>query len=157
MHKGLILALALFSTAALAQVCDVTYSTDVETADGNNVLTSSTTVYGLPMADVLDNSQQGLQIIKMLGKADSKGGPYTIEVGEVRECDGKPPERVLANSIFAKGVTLADSNRISDKGLEVAKHILKRYQDRQAKGQRRGWDHAKAQKVKRNDLGQKQK
>ena len=151
----LLVVLATSSTFALAQVCDVTYSVDTETADGQNVMTSSTTLYAVPMADVLDNSARGLRVVNIMSQSDGKGGPYSIETGEVRSCDGKPPERVAANSVMVKGVTLKDSNRINREALRQADGIVKRYEKRAERGDKHGWDHAKAKKVKRNDLGQK--
>jgi hypothetical protein len=159
MKRIMVLALSLFATAAFAQTCDVVYSVDVTMTDPagveHNVIGPAVLpVYGLPMADVLDNSEHGLKVVKMIGQADGKGGPYMIEVGEVRACDGKPPEKVLANSIMAKGVTLKDSNKIQRESLKQQEDILKRYEKRAEKGDRHGWDHAKANKAKRNDLGQ---
>ena len=151
----LVVALATSSTLALGQVCDVTYTSETETADGQNVMSSSLTVYAIPLADVLDNSARGLRVVNVMSKLQDKGGPYQIETGEVRSCDGKPPERVAATSVMVKGVTLKGSNQISRAALKQADEITQRYEKRAERGDKHGWDHGKAKKVKRNDLGQK--
>jgi hypothetical protein len=158
MKRILILALSLFATTAFAQtVCDVTYTAEVETVAGNDVSSSTLTIRGVPFADVLDNSAKALKVLDVLSKQQDKGGVYVLETGEVRSCDGKPPERVAATSVQLKGITLHGANVGARAALKQADLIVKRYEQRQAKGDVQGWDHAKAAKVKRNDLGQKVK
>jgi hypothetical protein len=154
MKRLLLLVLCLFSAAAYAQTCDVTYISDVETAAGNDVAYSSAKVYGLPMADVLDNNVLGKKVLNEASKRQDQGGPYTLELSEIRECNGGPPAR--ADGIMVKGVTLKGANAISREALRQADRIVQRYEKRAAKGDKAGWDHGKARKTKRNDLGQKQ-
>lgn len=147
----------LAATSALAadpQVCDVTYTLKVVTSTGHNVWTVTNTVYGLPFADVLDNSAKGLKVVDVMSKLQDKGGGYEVETGEVRTCDGKAPEKVAATSVMVKGLTLDGSNKVYREGLKQADFIVKRYEDRQKKGDKFGWDHTKAKKVKRDDIGE---
>lgn len=156
MKRVLVLALSLFATAAFAQtVCDVTYTTEVETMAGNNVSSSSMTLYGVPFADVEDNSVRAKRVLDALSKQQDKGGVYKLETGEVRSCDGKPPERVAATSVELRGISLHGANVGARAALKEADGIIKRYEQREKKGDVQGWDHSKAKKVKRNDLGQK--
>jgi hypothetical protein len=157
MKRVLAIALSLFASAAFAQVCDVTVTADVETMDGRNVGTMTATSYAVPMADVLDNSARALKVLDVLSKQQDKGGVYVLETGEVRSCDGKPPERVAATSVLLKGITLKGANMGARAALKESDGITKRYEDRAAKGAKEGWDHSKAAKVKRNDLGQRVK
>ena len=158
MKRVLVLALSLFATAAFAQsVCDVTYTAEVETMAGQDVSSSSLTLRAVPFADVQDNSARALRVLDLLSKEQDKGGVYKLETGEVRSCDGKPPERVAATSVELRGITLKGANRGARAALKEADGVTKRYEDRAAKGDKEGWDHAKAAKVKRNDLGQKVK
>lgn len=145
------------SGAVVAQTCDVIYTIESETADGFDVGSGATTIRALPMADVLDNHAKGLKVIDEASKQQDKGGPYTIELGEFRACDGDVSVKVADGSILVKGVTLAGSNKISRMALKQADPVIKRYEDRAAKGDKVGWDHKKAKKVKRDDLGNKKK
>jgi hypothetical protein len=156
MKRLLILAaLAAFAPFAAAQVCDVTYTAEVETAAGNDVSSSSLTLRGVPIADVLDNSAKALKVLDVLSKQQDKGGVYTLETGEVRSCDGKPPERIAVTSVQLKGITLHGANVGARAALQQADLIIKRYEQREKKGDVQGWDHSKSKKVKRNDVGQK--
>jgi len=159
MKRILILALSLFASAAFAQsVCDVTYTAEVETMAGQDVSSASLTLRAVPFADVQDNSARALRVLDLLSKEqDKKDGVYVLETGEVRSCDGKPPERVAATSVQLKGITLKGANRGARAALKEGDGVVKRYEDRAAKGDKEGWDHSKAKKVKRNDLGQKVK
>jgi len=159
MKRVLVLALSLFASAAFAQsVCDVTYTAEVETMAGQDVSSSSLTLRAVPFADVQDNSARALRVLDLLSKEqDKKDGVYVLTTGEVRSCDGKPPERVAATSVELRGITLKGANRGARAALKEADGVTKRYEDRAAKGDKEGWDHAKAKKVKRNDLGQKLK
>lgn len=144
---------ALTATLAWSQVCDVTYSVDTATADGNDVGTSVTVVRALPMADVLDNAAKFNQVLDVASKEQEKGGPYTGTMDEVRVCDGGKP--VKAQGIEVRGVTLKGANKIGREALKQADAILKRYEQRDAKGANVGWDHSKAKKVERDDLGKR--
>ena len=156
MKRILVLALSLFASAAFAQtVCDVTYTAEVETMAGNDVSSSSLTLRGVPFADVLDNSARALKVLDVLSLEQNKGGVYKLETGEVRSCDGKPPERVAATSVELRGITLHGANRAARITLREADGIVKRYEARENKGDVQGWDHSKAKKVKRNDVGVK--
>jgi len=154
MKRNFLLAALFASSAAFGQVCDVTYVLDVDTGE-RNVSTVTTQVYGVPMADVLDNHARGLRIINELSKVQDRGGPYNVEVSETRTCDGGVAVKVPDGGIMVKGVTLKDNNRIARMALKEADGITKRYEDRAAKGDKHGWDHSKAKKVKRDDLGKK--
>ena len=156
MKRILVLALSLFATAAFAQtVCDVTYTAEVETMAGNDVSSASLTLRAVPFADVLDNSARALKVLDVLSLEQNKGGVYKLETGEVRSCDGKPPERVAATSVELRGITLHGANRAARITLREADGIVKRYEAREKKGDVQGWDHSKAKKVKRNDVGVK--
>ena len=156
MKRLLVLALSLFATAAFAQsVCDVTYTAEVETVAGNDVSSSSLTLRGVPFADVLDNSAKALKVLDVLSKQQDKGGVYVLETGEVRSCDGKPPERIAVTSVQLKGITLHGANVGARAAMQQADLIIKRYEQREKKGDVQGWDHSKAKKVKRNDVGVK--
>ena len=156
MNRILILALSLFATAAFAQtVCDVTYTAEVETMAGNDVSSSSLTLRGVPFADVLDNSAKALKVLDILSKQQDKGGVYVLETGEVRSCDGKPPERIAVTSVQLKGITLHGANVGARAAMQQADLIIKRYEQREKRGDVQGWDHSKAKKVKRNDVGVK--
>ncbi len=155
MLKRLYLAIiALFSITAGAQVCDVTYTVDIDNG-GRNVTMTTAILYALPIVDVLDNTKNAMKTVDMASKVQDKGGSYTVELGEVRSCDGKAPERVPASSIMVKGVTLDGLNKITRVGLSVGDQITKRYEDRQKSGAKEGWAHEKAKPVKRDDLGNK--
>lgn len=157
MRTLIAIAIALLALPALAQVCDVTYTAEVETMAGQDVSSSSLTLRAVPLADVLDNSARALRVLDLLSKQQDKGGAYRLETGEVRSCDGKPPERVAATSVELRGITLKGANLGARAGLKEADGIIKRYEDREKAGAKEGWDHSKAAKVKRNDLGQKVK
>ena len=156
MKRILILALSLFASTAFAQtVCDVTYTSEVETMAGQDVSSASLTLRAVPFADVQDNSKRALRVLDVLSKQQDKGGVYKLETGEVRSCDGKPPERVAATSVELRGISLHGANLGARAALKEADGITKRYEQRQAKGDVQGWDHSKAKKVKRNDVGVK--
>lgn len=133
----------------------MTYTAEVETMAGQDVSSASLTLRAVPFADVQDNSARALRVLDLLSKEQDKGGVYKLETGEVRSCDGKPPERVAATSVQLNGITLKGANRGARAALKEADGIVKRYEDREAKGAKEGWDHSKAKKVKRNDVGVK--
>jgi len=159
MNKILVLALALFSTAAFAQFCDVIYTMDVDVvlapgAEPMNVGTSVGFAYGIPLADAEDNTRLGKKIINEASKQQDKGGPYIATYSEMRACDGKPAVR--ADGVFVKGVTLAGSVKIAEVGLAVGKEINDRYKKRAAKGDKFADDgHSHGKKIKRDPNTQK--
>lgn len=146
-------ALAVAINGAAAQVCTVTYSSECETADGYDCGAGSGTVPALPVADVTDNAAKFLCVINQASKEQERGGPYTITLDETRVCDGGTPYR--AQGVQVQGLTLGGLTRICDVALEVSRQINDRYRARAKKIDSVGWDHKKAPKVKRNDLGQR--
>ena len=158
MKTMMALALALFSTAAFAQFCDVIYTMDVDVvlapgAEPMNVGTSVGFAYGIPLADAEDNTRLGKKIINEASKQQDKGGPYIATYSEMRSCDGKVPVR--ADGIFVQGVTLKGANAISRVALKVGEEVTQRYEKRAAKGDKFGNDHSKAKKIKRDPNTQK--
>lgn len=138
------------ATSAFAQVCDVTYTMEVETADGHDVSSASATTYADPLADVLDDHKRQIKVLDYLSKHQDKGGPYTIELGEYRACDGAAKTKVVDGSVQVQGVTLAAANAAARLAYKEWDGILKRYEDRADKGAKTGWDHKKAKKVRRD-------
>jgi len=153
MKAILILALALFASAAIAQTCDVVYTldTDVVLSPGAEPVNVGTVVgfaYGLPLADAEDNTRLGKKIINEASKQQDKGGPYLATYSEMRSCDGKPA--VQADGVFVQGVTLKGSNAVGRVALKVGDEITQRYEKRAAKGDKFANDHSKAKKIKRD-------
>jgi hypothetical protein len=151
MKRILIAVISMLFAGTLAaqagpQTCDVTYTTDVNTADGNDAGLTVNTIPALPMADVLANNALGKKIINETSKQQDKGGPYTINYTETRVCGGGAP--VKADGIFVKGVTLRGTNRIADAAIQAAQEMMNRYKDRSDNGAKVAWDHTKAKKVK---------
>jgi hypothetical protein len=146
------------STLATAQVCDVTYTMDSTIVDAqgveHDVGTTVTHLYGVPLADLEDNSAKMFKVVDLMSKLQDQGGPYMAETGEVRTCDGKV-ERVLATSVLVKGLTLKGSNKVAREALKQAEDIVRRYENRAARGAKQGWDHAKARKTPRDDVGKR--
>jgi hypothetical protein len=159
MKALLAIAALAASTLATAQVCDVTYTVDTTAIDAqgieHDVGTAVATLYGVPLADLQDNSAKMFKVVDTMSKLQDSGGPYMAETGEVRSCDGKPPERVLATSVMVKGLTLKGSNKVAREALKQAEDIVRRYENRAARGAKQGWDHAKARKTPRDDVGQR--
>lgn len=144
--------------AAVPKVCDVTYTVDTNVKVGTDEFDAGTViavVNAMPYADVLDNSDRMLKVVKLMAKEDGKGGPYDIESGEVRSCDGGPPAKVAATALLTSGVTLRGSNRIARAAWQQMGAIIGRYEARADQGEQMGWDHRKGHKTKRNDLRQK--
>jgi hypothetical protein len=156
-----ILAIAALAASSLAygQVCDVTYTVDTTAIDAqgveHDVGTAIAHLYGVPLDDLKDNSAKMFKVVDTMSKLQDSGGPYMVETGEVRSCDGKPPERVLATSVLVKGLTLKGSNKIAREALKQADLIVKRYENRAARGAKMGWDHGKARKTPRDDVGKR--
>lgn len=154
MKRAIVFVFAsLTATLAWSQVCDVTYSVETEITEGNDVGTSVTVIRALPMADVLDNAEKFKRVLDAAAKEQEKGGPYIGTMDEVRVCDGGKP--VKAQGIEVRGVTLKGANKIADVALQQGKLIVDRYKVRAAKGAKVGWDHSKAPKVQRDDLGRR--
>lgn len=138
-----------------SSICTVTYSVETETADGHDVGTSVIVLQALPMADVLFNAEAFNKVLDRISKDQEHGGPYTVQLDETRVCDGGAPFK--AQGIEARGLTLAGANRASRVALQQAGQIVTRYEARQMRGAKVGWDHAKAKKVDRDDLGKRKK
>jgi hypothetical protein len=143
--------------AASAQTCDVFYMMEVETADGYDVSSAENKVYGIPMEDVNDNLAKQKKVLSVASEQQDKGGPYNVELSEFRACNGGAKTKNDAGSILIKGATLKGINKIAREALRQSDLVTKRYEDRDAKGEKKGWDHSKAKKVKRDDVGRKVK
>ena len=154
-----IFAASLLASSALAQTCDISYTTDTDAqlgaGDPVNIGTVIATAYGIPLADAEDNTRLGKKIINAASKEQDKGGPYIATYSEMRSCDGGPA--VKADGIFVKGVTLAGSNKIARVALGVADEVTKRYEKRAAHGDKFANDHSKAKKVERDSATGKRK
>lgn len=148
-----------------APFCDVTVVSDgtvqvgVDKSTGQPILKDLGMSYGfapgMPIADADDNDKRGLKIIKMLAEAQNKGGPYSIEVGTYRSCNGIVT-RIAANSIVASGITLKDAVKIADEGIKLAQSINnERYKARANRGNKFGQDHAGAPDFTTDEFGRK--
>ena len=151
--------LAVASSFALAQTCDLTYTMDTNTMDDQDVAFASTTLSAVPMVDVLDNHEKQLKVLSVASKQDESvtkvHGPYKLELSEYRQCDGGAKTKIVDGGVMVQGVTLKGMNKIAREGLKQADLITARYEKRAAHGDKHGWDHSKAKKVKRNDVGQR--
>jgi len=168
MKYAIAIALMLFSVALAAQpaappvpaattpvVCDVTYSADVNTMDGHDVSFSQITLNAVPWADVQDNHRKQMRVLDQLSKEQDKGGVYQIEVSEYQACDGGAAVKIADGSALLQGVTLAGTNRVARVALAQADLITQRYEQRANRGDKQGWDHGRAKKVQRDDLGRR--
>lgn len=171
--KMMIGVLALFSTLVLAQApaqpkapdatwkatggvaCNVWYIVDSETKDGFDAGLAYTFIPGVPMADVLDNHTKILRVLDQASKEQDKGGPYNIEMSEYRACDGGQAVKITEGSILIQGATLSGLNRITRVALKQANEITERFEKRAARGDKHAFDHSKAKKVRRDDIGRK--
>jgi hypothetical protein len=133
----------------------VTFSTECETKDGYDCGVISGTTPAIPMADLLDNAAKFNKVLDAASRYQEKGGPYTLEMNEIRVCDGGAPVR--AQGVEVRGLTLTGLNAVTREALKQGEFVLRRYEQRAAKGDKTEWDHTKAKKVKRNDLGQRVK
>jgi len=151
------LALFLFSAAAVAQVCDVTYSFESERMDGQDVSIGSTTFFAQPMDEVLFNHKAQVKVLDAMSKEqDAKKGPmYRVDVSEYRVCDGGGKVKIADGSASIQGISYEGANRINDEAIKQMHVINDRHKGRAAKGHKEAWDHGKAKKVKRDDLGVK--
>ena len=135
----------------------MTYSVETETKDHFNVGSASGTMYSVPWADVADNHAKQMKVLDQLSKEQDKGGEYEVTVTETNTCEDGVTVRVADGSALIMGLTLAGSVRVGDIALQQAKEINDRYRNRASRGAKVGWDHSKAKKVKRDDLGRKLK
>lgn len=139
-------------------VCDVWYLSESEiVGTANDAGRSFNHVPAIPMADVNDNHAKALVVLDAMSKEQDKGGPYSIIVQEFRRCDGGGIVEMKDGGMGAliSGVTLAGGNRIARVGLQQASLIVARFEDRARKGAKTAWDHSRAKKVKRDDLGRR--
>jgi len=157
MKRMMVLVVSLFASAALAQVCDVTYSFESETMDGQDVGNGSITLFAQPMSEVDANHKSQMKVLDAMSKEQDakKGGIYRTDVSEYRSCDGGAKVKNAEGSASIQGISYAGSNRIADEMLKQGKVMNDRHKVRAAKGETTAWDHKKAKKVKRTDLGVK--
>lgn len=150
---------ASMSAAVAAQTCDVTYSAETETMAGQNVSDASVTLYGVPMSEVDFNHARQMKVLNAMSKEQDakKDGMYRTDVTEYRACDGGAKTKVDSGSASIQGISYAGTVRITDEALKQGKVINDHHRDRSAKGEKHAWDHGKAKKVKRNDVGVKLK
>lgn len=135
-------------------ICDQTFSIVSETSDGDMVMyLPGPFIAAQPWADVQANHAEQVKVLSVLSKEQNQGGPYTVTVSETVTCDGGATKRVPDGSIYVEGVTLKGMNKVSREALKSADTILKRYEDRDAKGAKTAWNHKNAQKVQRDELG----
>lgn len=165
--KTLLLALVLLPFVASAQqptpaaaptaapnICDQTFSAITETADHDMVMyLPGPFIAAQPWADVQANHAEQIKVLKVLADEQNKGGEYTVTVSETNACDGGPTVRVPSGSLFVEGVTLKGLNKVAREMLKSGDVIVKRYEDREAKGAKMAWNHKNAKKVQRDELG----
>lgn len=109
----------------------------------------------LPMADVNDNHAKMQKVLSVASQQQDKGGPYDLELSEYRQCDGSGAVKIDDGSILIKGMTLAGATKVQDEFLNQAKAINDRTKGRSKDKNSMNHDHTKAKKVKRNDVGVK--
>jgi len=144
-------------TYTAGKICDATYAVEVETVDHYNVSSAYGAAYSIPWVDVEDNHKKQMRVLDALSKEQDKGGQYEVTVTETNTCEDGVTVRVADGSAYVTGVTLAGAVKVGDIALQVGKEINDRFRNRAAKGAKVGWDHSKAPKVKRDDLGRKLK
>jgi len=159
--KKLLLAVAitLASPVVMAQICDVTYSWESERMDGKDVGNGSTTFFAQPMSEVLFNHKAQMKVLDVMSKEqDAKKGPmYRVDVAEYRVCDGGAKVKIEEGSASIQGISYEGSLRINDEGIKQLKVINDHHKAKHARGDKEAWDHGKAKKVERDDLGYKKK
>lgn len=158
----LFIAFAALSVGAQAQVCDVTYTADTETMSGHDVSDGVANFKAVPMSEVKFQNERNVKVLDALSKEQDKckgDDCYRIEVGEYRSCDGGPKVKQPAGqgSALLEGVTYAGMLRVGRVGLHEGDVFLKHHEAKSAKGEKVPYDHKKAKKVKRDELGKKQK
>lgn len=109
----------------------------------------------IPMADVNDNHAKWLKVLDEASKQQDKGGPYEVELSEYRTCDGGGTVKISDGSVVIKGMTLAGLTKVNDMGLQQATAINARTKARVKDAKSTDHDHKKAKKVKRSDVGVK--
>ena len=139
------------------KVCDVTYAMEAETTEHFDIGNASMTFKAMPWVDVEDNHKKQMRVLNELSKQQDKGGEYEITVVETNTCEDGVTVRIADGSAYVTGVTLDGVVKVGDVMLQVGKEVNDRYRNRAAKGAKVGWDHSKAKKVKRDDLGRKVK
>ena len=169
MKRLLVLALSLFASAAFAQtVCTVTYGYESESMDGNDTGKGSIILPSMPMSEVNFNHDRQMKVLDAMSKEqdatgkDAKGRKFAAEepmyktdVYEIRACDGGPGVKmpIGQGSASIQGISYAGTTRIADVMLQQFRIVNDRHKARVAKGEKSAWDHSKAPKVKRNDVG----
>jgi len=144
-------------TYTAGKICDVTYSADTETKDHYDVASAVITLKAVPWVDVEDNHKKQMKVLDQMSKEQDKGGEYEVTVTETNTCEDGVTVRIADGSALIMGMTLAGSVRVMDIALQMAKEINDRYRARANKGAKVGWDHSKAKKVKRDDVGRRVK
>jgi len=171
MKKLLLFSALLCATPfALAQVCDVTYSWESETMDGQDVGNGAVTFFAQPMSEVLFNHKAQMKVLDAMSKEQDAKSPdakknkqananehpmYRTDVSEYRVCDGGAKVKIADGSASIQGISYAGTNRIADEMLRQGRIITNHHKERVDKGEKHAWDHQKARKVKRSDLGVK--
>lgn len=135
------------------KICNVTYASFSETKDHFEIGSTLIKLSSVPWVDVEDNHKKQMRVLDALSKEQDKGGQYEITVTETNTCEDGVTVRVNDGSAYVTGVTLEGTTRVGDVMLQVAKEINDRFKNRATKGAKVGWDHSKAKKVKRDDLG----
>lgn len=159
-----------FAMTAAAQTCDVTYSFESETMDGRDVGSGSITLKAQPLSEVEFQHKLQLKVLDAMSKEqdasskEAKGKKwqnaneepkYKVDVSEFRSCDGGPKVKNTEGSLSLQGLSYAGSTRIGDEVLRQGKALNDHHKAKVAKGEKAAWDHAKAKKVERDDLGNK--
>lgn len=165
LKRYLLFGVVAVALPVAAQVCDVTWTAESETMGGHNVSDGTGTVYAMPMSEVNFYHDRSMKTLDALSKEQDKckeSDPdkcYRVDVFEDRACDGgaKVRQPVGQGSASILGLTYAGSIRVGDVALQQAKLALDHNKQLLAKGNKTGWDHSKAKKVKRDDLGKKVK
>jgi hypothetical protein len=157
MKRLMLCVLLAFAPLAWGQVCDVTYSWESETMDGQDVGNGSATFFAQPMSEVEFNHKAQIKVLNAMAKEQDakKDGIYRTDVSEYRVCDGGAKVKIEDGSASIQGVSYAGANRIMDEAIRQMRVINDHHKERVAKGHKSAWDHGKAKKVKRNDLHQK--
>lgn len=114
-------------------------------------------VPAIPMADVKDNHAKWLKVLSVASQQQDQGGPYDVEVSEFWACDGGGAVKQQDGSILLKGLTLAGLTKIQDEALRQGASTNERTRGRAKNKNSLNHDHSKAKKVKRDDLGRKER
>jgi hypothetical protein len=167
---GILMAASV--NAANAQVCDVTYSWESETMSGQDIGNGSVTFFAQPMSEVTFNHKAQMKVLDAMSKeqdaksSDAKKNKqananeepmYRTDVTEYRVCDGGAKVKIADGSASIQGISYRGTVRIADEMLRQGKIITDHHRERANSGEKHAWDHDKARKVKRDDLGRKVK